>query len=196
MPYLGNSDFYAWQQIPEKEAQLLDEEDETETRFLPSQLRFEQSDSQLPSAATGSTGGASRRIQGEMRLPPLPPPSDPFLAPETEQRIDERHVEDESPVNEQKRVDLATFRASPASISCHCSRTLGFTVIWWQEIGQNVAKSLFAHQQSGLGTLFSWKRRHLQPLIATLSGHCSRTLGFTVTWWQEIWRNVARYFIF
>ena len=97
LPYLGNSDFYAWQQISEKEAQLLDQEDETETPFLPSQLRIEQSDSQLPSAPTGSTGGASRRIQGEIRLPPFPPPSDPFLAPETEQRIDERHVEDESP---------------------------------------------------------------------------------------------------
>ena len=53
--------------------------------------------SQLPGAPTGSTGGASRRIQGEIRLPPLPPPSDPFLAPGTEQRVEERHGEDVSP---------------------------------------------------------------------------------------------------
>ena len=78
LPYLGNSDFYAWQQIPEGSVHPFDREDEPEMPFLPSQLRFEQSDAQLPSAPTGSTGGASRRIQGEIRLPPLPPPSDPF----------------------------------------------------------------------------------------------------------------------
>ena len=94
---LPNSDFYAWQQIPETESQLQDHEDETELPFLPSQLRFEQSDSQLPSPPTGSTGGASRRIQGEIRLPPLPPPSDPFLTPEAEQQQDERLEEDIAP---------------------------------------------------------------------------------------------------
>ena len=97
LPYLGNSDFHAWQQIPETDAPLPDEEDEAETPFLPSQLRFEQSDSQLPGAPTGSTGGASRRIQGKIRLPPLPPPSDPFLAPDAEQQIDEPHGEDMAP---------------------------------------------------------------------------------------------------
>ena len=50
--------------------------DEQEIPFVPSQLRFEQSEPHLPSAPTGETGGASRRIQGEIRLPPLPPPPD------------------------------------------------------------------------------------------------------------------------
>ena len=48
LPYLGNSDFHAWQQIPETNAPLPNEEDEAEVPFLPSQLRFQQSDSQLP----------------------------------------------------------------------------------------------------------------------------------------------------
>ena len=100
LPYLGNSDFHAWQHIPETESQLRDQEDEAEVPFLPSQLRFEQSDSQLPGAPTGSTGGASRRIQGEIRLPPLPPPSDPFLAPDGEQQDEERPREDMAPSTE------------------------------------------------------------------------------------------------
>ena len=87
---LGNK---SQRQIP----QLRDQEDEAEVPFLPSQLRFEQSDSQLPGAPTGSTGGASRRIQGEIRLPPLPPPSDPFLAPDAEQQKEERPGEDMAP---------------------------------------------------------------------------------------------------
>ena len=60
-------------------------------------MRFEQSDSHLPGAPTGSTGGASRRIQGGIRLPPLPPPSDPFLAPDAEQQNEERSGEDMAP---------------------------------------------------------------------------------------------------
>ena len=78
LPYLGNSEFYAWQQIPESDVRAL-EQSETELPFLPSQLRFEQSEPQLPSAPTGSTGGAPRRIQGNIRLPPLPPPPDSIL---------------------------------------------------------------------------------------------------------------------
>ena len=87
LPYLGNSDFYAWQQIPATASQVEDQEDEAEVPFLPSQLRFEQSDPYLPNAPTGSTGGASRRIQGQIRLPPLSSPSDPFLAPKAELRM-------------------------------------------------------------------------------------------------------------
>ena len=71
LPYLGISEFYAWQQIPESHVQHC-EQREAEYPFIPSQLRFEQSETQLPSAPTGSTGGASRRIQGNIRLPPFP----------------------------------------------------------------------------------------------------------------------------
>ena len=65
LPYIGNSEFHAWQQIPSEDAQS-------------SQLLNEQEtpDPHLPRAPTGATGGASRRIQGEMRIPPLPPPPD------------------------------------------------------------------------------------------------------------------------
>ena len=105
LPYLGNSDFYAWQQIPEGGVHPFDQQDEAEMPFIPSQLRFEQSDAQLPSAPTGSTGGASRRIQGEIRLPPLPPPSDPFPIPDEGSRIAERQVEAHSPSLE-TRVDF------------------------------------------------------------------------------------------
>ena len=97
LPYLGNSEFYAWQQIPESGSYPLAQQDETEMPFLPSQLRFEQSEVQLPSAPTGSTGGASRRIQGEIRLPPLPPPSDPFPVQEEDPRTQERRVDEDSP---------------------------------------------------------------------------------------------------
>ena len=76
LPYLGNSDFYAWQHIPSEDTQPFQLPDEQEIPFVPSQLRFEQSEPHLPSAPTGEAGGASRRIQGEIRLPPLPPPPD------------------------------------------------------------------------------------------------------------------------
>ena len=115
LPYLGNSDFHAWQQIPETDPPLPEEEDEAETPFLPSQLRFEQSDSQLPGAPTGSTGGASRRIQGEIRLPPLPPPSDPFLAPDAEQQINERHGEDMAPSMETQGTNFPSQGGGPSS---------------------------------------------------------------------------------
>ena len=72
LPYLGNSDFYAWQHIP-LEDQPFQQLDDQEIPFVPSQLRFEQSEPNLPSAPTG---GASRKIRGEIRLPPLPPPPD------------------------------------------------------------------------------------------------------------------------
>ena len=100
MSYLGNSEFDAWQQIPEENIRLPEEVDETDVRFIPSQLRFEQSDPQLPAAPTGSTGGASRRIQGELRLPPLPTPSDFRPTVETEQPGDERQREDIAPSTE------------------------------------------------------------------------------------------------
>ena len=100
LPYLGNSDFYAWQQIPATDSQVEDQEDEAEVPFLPSQLRFEQSDPYLPNAPTGSTGGASRRIQGQIRLPPLSSPSDPFLAPQAGQPDEERPGEDLTPSTE------------------------------------------------------------------------------------------------
>ena len=105
LPYLGNSEFYAWQQIPESGSYPPAQQDETEMPFLPSQLRFEQSEVQLPSAPTGSTGGASRRIQGDIRLPPLPPPSDPFPVQEEDPRTQERRVEEDSPSLE-TRVDF------------------------------------------------------------------------------------------
>ena len=84
-------------------------------RFLPSQLRFEQSDSQLPGAPTGSTGGASTRIQGEIRLPPIPPPSDPFLAPDAEQQVDERHGEDIAPSMETQGNQFSISGGGPSS---------------------------------------------------------------------------------
>ena len=105
LPYLGNSDFHAWQQIPETDLPLRDNEDEAEVSFLPSQLRFEKSDSQLPSAPTGSTGGA-RRIQGELRLPPLPPPLDSSLPLGTEQQDQERSGEEMAPSMEIQGTDF------------------------------------------------------------------------------------------
>ena len=96
LPYLGNAEFYAWQQVPESHVPVL-EQSETELPFPPSQLRFEQSEPQLPSAPTGSTGGAPRRIQGNIRLPPLPPPTDSILAQEGDIGDQERQVEDDSP---------------------------------------------------------------------------------------------------
>ena len=68
LPYLGNSEFFAWQQIPLEDAQSSQLLGEIETPFVPSQLRFEQSEPHLPSPPTRETGGASRRIQGELRL--------------------------------------------------------------------------------------------------------------------------------
>ena len=114
LPYLGNSDFYAWQQIPENDSQLRDQEDTTEISFLPSQLRFEQSDSQLPGAPTGSTGGA-RRIQGEIRLPPLPPPSDPFLVLDAGQQTGERSGEDLAPSTETPGTEFPPQGGGPSS---------------------------------------------------------------------------------
>ena len=105
LPHLGNSDFHAWQQIPETDLQLRDQEDENELPFLPSQLRFERSDSQLPSAPTGSTGGA-RRIRGEIRLPPLPPPTDSILPPDAEEQSQERSGEEIAPSMESRGTDF------------------------------------------------------------------------------------------
>ena len=97
--YLGNCDFYAWQQIPLEEAQPFQLLDEPETLFVPSQLRAEQSEPHLPSAPIGETGGASRRIQGEMRLPPLPPPPD--LPPTQDEAIQGQQLwEDDAPFME------------------------------------------------------------------------------------------------
>ena len=106
LPYLGNSDFYAWQQTPATDPQVEDQEDEAEVPFLPSQLRFEQSDPYLPNAPTGSTGGASRRIQGQIRLPPLSSPSDPFLAPQAGQPDEEGPGEDLIPSMEIQGTNL------------------------------------------------------------------------------------------
>ena len=58
--------------------------DDQEIPFIPSQLMFEQEQPTLPSAPTG---GASRKIQGELRLPPLPPP--PELPPTDGDDLDE-----------------------------------------------------------------------------------------------------------
>ena len=96
LPYLGNSEFYAWQQIPESDVQVV-EQNETEYPFIPSQLRFEQSEPQLLSAPTGSTGGASRRIQGNIRLPPGHLPSHPLPVQEEDLRNQERLEAADSP---------------------------------------------------------------------------------------------------
>ena len=77
LPDLENSDFYAWQHIPLGDSQALQPvKDDQEVPFVPSQFMFEQAEPTLPSAPTG---GASRKIKGELRLPPLPPP--PELPP-------------------------------------------------------------------------------------------------------------------
>ena len=119
LPYLGNSGFHAWQQIPETDAQLRNEEDETETPFLPSQLRFERSDSQLPGAPTGFTGGESRRIQGEIHLPPLPPPSDPLPALKGEQQSDGRQGEDMAPSTETQGTNFPSRGGGGGGPSSH-----------------------------------------------------------------------------
>ena len=72
LPHLGNSDCYAWQTIPLADglpSQSLHED--SEVPFVPSRLMFEQVEPGLPSAPTG---GASRKISGDIRLFPLPPP--------------------------------------------------------------------------------------------------------------------------
>ena len=86
LPYLGNSDFYAWQQIPVTDVAT----------------EFEHSDSNLPGAPTGSTGGASRRIQGEIRLPSPPLPTDSSDASGAQLRAEERSGEDVAPSMEIK----------------------------------------------------------------------------------------------
>ena len=44
------------------------------------------------------------------------------------------------PVYEQRRVDLATFRALPASTWGHCSQVLCFTIVWDTPEKEKVAK--------------------------------------------------------
>ena len=68
-------------QIPSEDVSIISLVGRTRIPFVPSQLRFEQAEPQLPSAPTGVAGGASRRIQGEIRLPPLPPPPPPDIPP-------------------------------------------------------------------------------------------------------------------
>ena len=46
----------------------------------------------------------------------------------------------DSIVYEQRRVDLATFRALPASTWGHCSQVLFFTIVWDTPKSQKVAK--------------------------------------------------------
>ena len=100
LPYLGDSEFFAWQQIPEGTVRPSEQENEEDVPFLPSQLRFEQTEPHLPSAPTGSTGGASRRIQGEIRLPPLPPPQDSLSTQDEESVVGQRREEDDAPSTE------------------------------------------------------------------------------------------------
>ena len=97
LPYLGNSEFFPWQQIPEGNARPHEQGDSSEIPFLPSQLMFEQAEPYLPNAPTGSTGGASRRIQGEIRLPPLPPPSNSPPTQDDALVTGQRQEEDDAP---------------------------------------------------------------------------------------------------
>ena len=106
LPYLGNSDFYAWQQIPEGNVDPIESGEAPEVPFLPSQLRFEQAESHLPEAPTGSTGGASRKIQGDIRIPPLPPPPDPFPTQAEEASTGQRQEEDDAPSMETQGTDF------------------------------------------------------------------------------------------
>ena len=135
LPYLGNSDFPAWQQIPETDLPLRDNEDEAEVSFLPSQLRFEKSDSQLPSAPTGSTGGA-RRIQGELRLPPLPPPLDSSFPLGAEQQDQERSREEMAPSMEIQGTDFPSQGGGGSFLPNRliANRLMSFAIYFWNLI--------------------------------------------------------------
>ena len=57
LPYLGNSDFYPWQNIPSEGTQTPQQLDDQEIPFVPSQLMFEQAEPTLPSQQGEHLGG-------------------------------------------------------------------------------------------------------------------------------------------
>ena len=59
--------------------------------------------------------------------------------PERAQETQKKEMKDRV-VYEQRRVDLATFRALPASTWGHCSQVLCFTIVWDTPAKEKVAK--------------------------------------------------------
>ena len=56
------------------------------------------------------------------------------------QALAKRRAGEGHPVYEQRRVDLATFRAVPASTWGHCPQVLCFTIVWDTPEKEKVAK--------------------------------------------------------
>ena len=61
------------------------------------------------------------------------------------------------PIYEQRRVDLATFRAVPASSWGHCSQVLFFTIVWDTPRKEKVAK--WSSDPASILQAFNWISR-------------------------------------
>ena len=82
--------YYAWQNIAGEDRSIKNRSDKEEEPFLPSQLLFEQAEPGIPSAVTGAVPS---RINGDIRLPPLLPPSQPPQSDLTDDRQGQMVVE-------------------------------------------------------------------------------------------------------